>query len=61
MLDFEGKRFDDTLNTNMFIMLAILTIGLLIILLNQLIGRKKWIFPLTALVTFGGAMGQQIM
>jgi len=61
MLDFEGKRFDETLNTNMFIMMAIITIGVFIILLNSILNRKIYIVPLSALVCFVAAIGQQIM
>ena len=57
MLDFEGKRFDETLNTNMFIMIAIFTIGLFIILLNTLLNRKIYIVPLSVVVCFIGGMG----
>lgn len=57
MLDFEGKRFDETLNTNMFIMMAIVTIGIFVILLNTLLNRKIYIVPLSAVVCFIGGMG----
>ena len=61
MLDFEGKRFDETLNTNMFIMMAIVTIGIFVILLNTLLNRKIYIVPLSVVVCFIGGIGQQIM
>ena len=61
MLDFDNKRFDPTLNTNMFITVAIITIALFMMLLNSLIGRKKITVPLTLVIIHILCVGERIM
>lgn len=61
LLDFEGKRFDDKMNTNFFIILMLWTITMFAVCLNFLIVRKLYIYANSFITSFVFVIGSSIM